>query len=135
MQGLSAPIFDFRGSHQLPTVDSHVRDGYSGVTFTLAGPGVTAQAGHLPVRGDLAHIKLAGLYFVPHYAVPMPRVIGAGGAELRKAAQDSAEAIASLAAGQSFNVLDVAGRWAWGQAGEDGLVGYVPLAALEEQDA
>jgi hypothetical protein len=28
-------------------------------------------------------------------------------------------------------VLDIAGSWAWGQVGEDGLVGYLPLAVLE----
>ena len=53
-------------------------------TYALSGPGVTAEAGHLPVRGDLAHIKLAGRYFVPHYAVPLPHAIAAAGAILRK---------------------------------------------------
>jgi len=40
--------------------------------LAMTGPSVTADPGCLPVRGDLAHIKLAGLCFVPHYAVPMP---------------------------------------------------------------
>ena len=39
-------------------------------------------------------------------------------------------ALAALAAGTVFTVLDIAGGWAWGQVGEDGLVGYVPMAAL-----
>jgi hypothetical protein len=28
-------------------------------------------------------------------------------------------------------VLDIAGGWAWGQVGDAGLVGYLPMAALE----
>ena len=32
---------------------------------------------HRPVRGDLAHIRCAGLIFVPHYAVPMPHRVTA----------------------------------------------------------
>ena len=96
----------------------------------MTGPSVTAEAGHLPVRGDLAHIKLAGRYFVPHYAVPMPRAIAASGATLRQSGAADAEALCSIAAGESFDVLDMAGGWAWGQLGEDGLVGYVALDQL-----
>lgn len=131
MQTLSAPIFDFGGSHQLSADDSHVRNGFAGLSFVLSGPGVTAEAGHLPVRGDLAHIRLAGHYFVPHYVVPMPRNVAGGEVILRKAASDDADPIETLARGTLFNVLDVAGNWAWGQVGEDGFVGYLPLAALE----
>jgi hypothetical protein len=43
--------------------------------------------------------------------------------------------MAPLDAGTVFNVLDMAGNWAWGQVGVDGLVGYVPLAALAEPGA
>lgn len=95
----------------------------------MTGPGATAEAGHLPVRGDLAHIKLAGRFFVPHYAVPMPKALGQP-ATLRKAGKDEAEPIESLAAGTLFNVLDISGGWAWGQVGEDGLVGYLPVESL-----
>lgn len=85
-----------------------------------------------PVRGDLAHIALAGRYFVPHYAVPLARRIVAGGAALRSSAQPDAETLAELLAGSAFDVLDIAGATAWGQCGDGGLVGYVPLARLEE---
>jgi hypothetical protein len=98
--------------------------------LALTGPSVTAEAGHLPVRGDLAHIKLAGRYFVPHYAVPMPHVI-ATVACLRMAAKPEAQEICALPAGGAFDVLDIAGGWAWGQYGENGPVGYVPLADLQ----
>jgi hypothetical protein len=133
-RGLSAPIFAFGGSLQLPTDDAHVRNAscqaLSGVSFVLSGPGATAEAGHLPVRGDLAHINLAGRYFVPHYAVPMPHTVISGGAPLRAAGRDDADTIVVLTGGCVFNVLDMAGGWAWGQIGEDGFVGYLPLAVL-----
>ncbi|WP_275226503.1 SH3 domain-containing protein [Novosphingobium album (ex Liu et al. 2023)] len=82
------------------------------------------------MRGDLAHIRLAGRYFVPHYAVPMPHLARAG-AVLLATEHDDAEVIAVLPEGSVFDVLDIAGAWAWGQFGEDGPVGYVALAGLE----
>lgn len=98
--------------------------------LALTGPSVTAEAGHLPVRGDLAHIKLAGRYFVPHYAAPMPHAVKMASA-LCRVGKAGGETIATLPAGASFDVLDIAGGWAWGQYGEDGPVGYVVLADLE----
>jgi Bacterial dipeptidyl-peptidase Sh3 domain len=132
--GLSAPIFGFGGFGDLPARDAylheHVPNGWAAASFAMTGPGATAEAGHLPVRGDLAHINLAGRYFVPHYAVPMPHRVTTGGTVLRQAGHDNAEAVEALAAGTVFNVLDMSGGWAWGQVGEDGFVGYLPLAAL-----
>lgn len=98
--------------------------------LAMTGPSVTADPGCLPVRGDLAHIKLAGRYFVPHYAVPMPHRVLAD-AVLRTFGRYDAEAIRELPVGETFNVLDIAGQWAWGQLGEDGQVGYVALTQIE----
>ena len=120
------PAFRFSGQSDLS--DAIIPAGQ----LALSGPSKQLDAAHWPVRGDLAHIRLAGICFVPHYAVPMPLVIAGGAAVLRAASGDSAEAIASLAAGTQFNVLDLAGGWAWGQVGEDGLVGYLPLSALAQ---
>ena len=83
------------------------------------------------MRGDLAHVRLAGRVFVPHYAVPMERKIVSGGADLRVAGAVDAELREALPGGTTFNVLDMSGGWAWGQVGEQGFVGYVPLDALE----
>ncbi|MFA7587307.1 MAG: SH3 domain-containing protein [Novosphingobium sp.] len=130
--GLSAPIFVFGGSRPLPDTDLHLRELLPTGPFTLSGPGATAEAGHLPVRGDLAHIKLAGRYFVPHYAVPMPRKLAAE-APLRKTGRTDGDVIETLSPGTLFNVLDIAGGWAWGQVGEDGFVGYLPIDALEAE--
>ncbi|MCZ8323599.1 MAG: SH3 domain-containing protein [Novosphingobium sp.] len=99
--------------------------------YRLSGPSEKLDAGHWPVRGDLAHIRLAGRCFVPHYAVPMPRTVVAAGANLLAANKADAELRDVLASGTVFNVLDVTGGWAWGQVGEDGFVGYLPVEALE----
>lgn len=108
-----------------------------GRTFALLGPMKLPDLAHTPVRGDLAHIDLAGRYFVPHYAVPLPRKIAAGGAALRGGTRADAETLTQLAGGSSFEVLDVAGCTAWGQAIDEtgnapGLVGYVALDELED---
>jgi hypothetical protein len=95
----------------------------------LSGPSIAAKPGHLPVRGDLAHIKLAGRYFVPHYAVPMPHEI-TDPMMLRAAARLSSDEICPLSPGARFDVLDIAGAWAWGQYGDEGPVGYVLLSNL-----
>ena len=50
--------------------------------------------------------------------------------ELALTHQEGADLLDQLPAGTLFNVLDLAGQWAWGQVGDDGLVGYVPIAAL-----
>lgn len=135
MTDISAPLFDLVGSPQLTASDAHTRAATFEGLLALTGPSVTAEAGHLPVRGDLAHIKLAGRYFVPHYAVPMAHVARDGGAVLRHLARPEAEAVAGLAPGDPFDVLDIAGGWAWGQQGDDGPVGYVLLAELEARGA
>lgn len=102
-------------------------------SHSLKGPAPKADphAHNRAVRGDVAHIRYAGQVFVSHYAVPMPKTVGAAGATLRTAGREDAEVIGTLAAGETFNLLDKAGGWGWGQQGEDGLVGYLPLTALE----
>jgi hypothetical protein len=98
--------------------------------LSLNGPSVAADPVRLALRGDLAHIKLAGRCFVPHYAAPMLHRARAGAVLLTRP-HDDAEVIAELPASSVFEVLDIAGGWAWGQAENDGFVGYVPLAELE----
>jgi len=134
MPALSAPLFQFGDTRSLPAVDIHLRDGFAGISFALTGPGATAEPGHLPVRGDLAHINMAGRYFVPHYVVPQARRIAAARTSLRKAGKADAETIETLPAATVFNVLDISGSWAWGQVGDEGFVGYVELAHLSEPE-
>lgn len=97
---------------------------------TLTGPVPKAAAHRRAVRGDLAHVRYAGQVFVSHYAVPVARMVGAGGALLHSAGRTEAEVIAHLLAGEAFHLLDIAGGWGWGQQGEDGFVGYLPMSTL-----
>lgn len=115
----------------MPDSDAYLRENLIERSFAMTGPGETAEPGHLPVRGDLAHIRLAGRYFVPHYAVPMPHRLKAG-AVLRNAANHDAETIENLSATIEFNVLEIVGGWAWGQVGEEGFTGYLPMEVLEQ---
>lgn len=101
--------------------------------FTLSGPATKPDPRSTPLRGDLAHIGLAGVHFVPHYAVPQPRTILSGGAPLMSDADAASEEICVLAEGDSFEVLDVLREWAWGCMGLEGPVGYVRLDRLENQ--
>jgi hypothetical protein len=85
----------------------------------------------VPIRGDLAHVGLAGRYFVPHYAVPQPRSVMPGGAPLLASPAASAATLRELAEGDSFELLDITGQWAWGCLSLDGPVGYVHIDRLE----
>lgn len=100
--------------------------------FALTGPVPKTDARAVPLRGDLAHIGLAGRYFVPHYAVPQPRSVMPGGAPLLSGTGDDAEELVTLMEGDSFEVLDVTGGWAWGCLSLQGPVGYVKIDRLEQ---
>ncbi len=130
MRELSAPIFAFGATQHLPIEDSHVRGPVPTGLLAMTGPSVRTDPGHLPVRGDLAHIRLAGRYFVPHYAVPMPHRAKAG-AVLRQIGRDDGDIICTIPEGALFDVLDIVAGWAWGQLGDEGPVGYVALSTLE----
>ncbi|MED5546266.1 MAG: SH3 domain-containing protein [Pseudomonadota bacterium] len=134
MSGISAPIFRFTDGLNVTEHDTYTRTLPLDGMLAMTGPSVTAEPGCLPVRGDLAHIKLAGLCFVPHYAVPVAYTAKAG-AQLVSAPTTTGEVLAQLDEGAVFNVLDIAGAWSWGQIGEDGLVGYVALDQIEAPQA
>ena len=99
--------------------------------YTLAGPQARIDPRRTPLRGDLAHVGLVGKHFVPHYAVPQPRTVMPGGAPLLADAREGAEELCVLMEGDSFEVLDVAGKWAWGCLSLEGPVGYVRADRLE----
>ncbi len=70
--------------------------------------------GTTPLRGDIAHIALAGRYFVPHYVVPLQRMVGDTGANLRAEPSDASEIVHDLSPGQRFDLLDSDGRMGLG---------------------
>lgn len=124
IDAVKRPLFCFEGAVDLsePVAPRAIVPGRQ---LTLCGPSEALDAAHWPVRGDLAHIRLAGRCFVPHYAAPMPHVVIAPGAALRRIDHADADVLGELAAGDGFDVLDISGGWCWGQVADDGLVGYV----------
>ena len=122
--GANRPLFQFGDSTTLTA--AAIPTGQ----LSLSGPAEKLDAAHWPVRGDLAHIRLAGRCFVPHYAVPMEHLVVEAGANLLALNDAAAEVREVLAGGTVFNVLDMTGGWAWGQVGDNGFVGYLPLDAL-----
>lgn len=64
-----------------------------------------------------------------HYAEPVKRLVAAD-ALLRACPNDESEAVAQLAAGDGFDMLDNSLGWAWGYAGADRRVGYVRSESL-----
>ncbi len=101
--------------------------------FALTGRSVVFDATTHAVRSDLADVRLADLVFAPHYAAPMPRRIAVA-AELRTERDAGSPVLATLAAGDVFEVLDLIGEAAWGVAPAVALVGYIPAAHLAAAD-
>lgn len=99
--------------------------------FRLSGPSADLDPRYNAWRGDLADVTLAGKLFAPHYAEAVSRTIGASGATLHAGAAES-EALAELAPGEEFALLDITGDWAWGYRPGDHLVGYVRAEALAD---
>ena len=64
-----------------------------------------------------------------HYAEPVLRRLVAA-AHFRRAADDGAEIIAELKAGDELWMLDDTRGWAWGYGGPERRVGYVRADAL-----
>ena len=102
--------------------------------LSLDGPVERPEKGRLPLRGDLAHIALAGRYLVAHYAMPRLFHAGPDGAVLRLAADQAAEAVVTLDPGDVFEALDIAGDWVWGACGPEGPAGYAPRGDIVEAD-
>jgi hypothetical protein len=65
-----------------------------------------------------------------HYAEPVEQRVRAT-ATLRSCPSGAAEAVREIAAGEPFLTLDDSLGWAWGYAGADRRVGYLPSDALE----
>lgn len=101
----------------------------------LKGPVEKPAPGTLPLRGDLAHMALAGVHLAAHYVIPQVRTVGAGGAGLRLNPRGDAEVFAQLAAESRFELLDVAGEWAWGCPGPQGPSGWCRTSELAPETA
>ena len=97
--------------------------------FALTGRSRVLDPRTHAVRPDIADIRLAEQVFAPHYARAMRRTLRVD-ARLRAGRGPDDETLATLAAGDAFDLLDVTGAAAWGIAPERGLVGYLDASAL-----
>lgn len=103
--------------------------------FGLVGRSAKLDRRIHAVRGDLADVALAGILFAPHYARPMERRCIVPVAAMREAPDDDADLISELLHGESFQILDLSGEWAWGYSAHDHYVGYVRQGVLGEAPA
>lgn len=75
------------------------------------------------------------MVFAPHYAACVERVV-ARATTLRLSRSAESEAVASVAAGDRFELLDLLGDDAWGvlraEGDSSGLVGYLDATLLAE---
>jgi hypothetical protein len=101
----------------------------------LKGPVQKPAPGILPLRGDLAHIALAGTHLAAHYVIPQVWVVGEAGAGLRLAPREDSEVFAQLGAASRFELLDVAGVWVWGCPGPAGPAGWCRASELVPEAA
>lgn len=100
----------------------------------LKGPVEKPAPGTLPLRGDLAHIALAGTHLAAHYVIPHVRTVGEAGAGLRLNPRADAEVFTTLPAASRFELLDVAGEWVWGCPGPQGPSGWCRASELAPAD-
>ncbi|MFY8047474.1 MAG: hypothetical protein ACOVNS_01490 [Erythrobacter sp.] len=101
----------------------------------LKGPVEKPAPGTLPLRGDLAHMALAGSHLAAHYVIPHVHAVGAAGAELRLNPRADADVFTTLPAGSRFELLDVAGEWVWGCPGPQGPSGWCKASELAAHEA
>jgi hypothetical protein len=64
-----------------------------------------------------------------HYAEPVARVVKSPG-PLLGGPESDADVIGEVAAGDSFELVDDSRGWAWGYAGSERMVGYLPSEAV-----
>ena len=72
-------------------------------------------------------MRLADTIFAPHYAAPIDRAVIADAAFTDTKNGDE---VGRVAAGDTFEVLEITAEHAWGVARPSGLVGYIALSAL-----
>ena len=98
----------------------------------LMGPVEKPVPGTLPLRGDLAHIALAGVHLAAHYVIPHIRTVGPEGVDVMENTRDDSPVVTHFAPGTTIEVLDVAGDWVWGCLGPKGPSGYMKAQRISD---
>ena len=81
----------------------------------------------------MADVALAGDVIASHYAAPVPRRVNRS-TTLHAVPKEESDAIRTLEPGEPFELLDASVSWAWGYAGVERRVGYVPAGDLAGQE-
>jgi cell wall-associated NlpC family hydrolase len=82
-------------------------------------------------RSDLADAALQGVVKAERFEKTQAFHCAVASTAIRRAPDASAEQLDQLLYGESFRVIETGRGWGWGQAGRDGYVGHVLLAALK----
>lgn len=88
-----------------------------------------------PARPDLAAAHLEGAVEAARYAEPTRLAVSLPVAPLTRRPEAEAPMESQLLYGEAFAAYEHDGEWAWGQAEDDGYVGYLPRAALAPAEA
>lgn len=98
----------------------------------LKGPVTKPAPGTLPLRGDLAHIALAGTHLAAHYVIPERKTVGPKGVDVMETTRDDSPVVIHFEPGTVIEALDVAGDWVWGCLGPEGPSGYMKADCLSD---
>lgn len=98
----------------------------------LKGPVQKPAPGTLPLRGDLAHMALAGTHLAAHYVIPHLRSVGAADVDVMENTRDDSPVVTRFAAGTPLEVLDTSGEWVWVCLGPEGPSGYIKADCLAD---
>ncbi|UVO52941.1 SH3 domain-containing protein [Sphingomonas sp. SUN039] len=98
--------------------------------FRLTGPSVALEPGRYAVRRDLAEIAVADRIFAQHYVEPVAVRLNTT-AIVHSRPDIGSDAVATLASGDIFHLIDLGQIWAWGRGNAVGTIGYVVATALD----
>lgn len=101
----------------------------------LSGPSTPLDRRVNAYRPDLASVQLAADVIAARYAEPMRLHCTLPVAMLHGEADAAAVAVSALLHGEGFDVIEIAGDWAWGACVHDGYVGWLERAALTSTTA
>lgn len=85
-----------------------------------------------PWRPDLAHAGLEGEVAALAYVEPVRMQVNAAVLSIRARPEADARQDDQLVFGETFDLIEEADGWGWGQARRDGYVGYVDMAGLSQ---
>lgn len=96
----------------------------------LTGPRPTLDPRNTIARPDLVDVALAGTVAAARYVAPAAMRCILPRTAMRASGSAAAVAVSELRLGESFDIFDTAGEWAFGRSAHDRYTGWVAAAAL-----